>query len=168
MAFRDELARYGDRVTLLPQDVTGLIDLDTALGSSRPGTAVYCCGPAGLLDAVESHCATWPAGAVHTERFQPVEPAAAAGDAAFEVVLARQNRSFVVEPGSSILKTLESNGVGVPSACQQGMCGTCEQIIVEGTPDHRDEILTDEERAAGEYILICVSRCHGDRLVLDL
>lgn len=168
MAFRDELASYGDRVTLLPQDRTGLIDLPAAIGESQPGTAVYCCGPAGLLDAIETHCATWPDGSLHTERFIAAQSGSTDGDSQFEVVLAKQDRSFTVEPGVSILKTLESGGVDVPSACQQGMCGTCEQIIVEGTPDHRDEILTDEERLAGQYILICVSRCHGDRLVLDL
>lgn len=168
MAFRGELGRYGDRVQILPEDRTGPIDLDSVLGRPRPDTAVYCCGPSGLLEAVEEKCKSWPEGALHTERFVPAAPQPTAGDTAFEVVLAKQNRTFVVEPGETILRTLESNGVDVLSSCQQGMCGRCEQTVLEGTPDHRDEILTPEEREAGEYILICVSRCHGDRLVLDL
>jgi ferredoxin-NADP reductase len=167
MAFRHELARYGDRVEIFPEDLTGPIDLDTVLGSPRPDTAVYCCGPFGLLAAVEERCSAWPEGSLHTERFVATAPQPA-GDTAFEVVLAKQNRTFLVPPDETILRTLESNGVDVPSSCQQGMCGRCEQTVLEGTPDHRDEILTPEERAAGEYILICVSRCHGDRLILNL
>nr|WP_271213688.1 PDR/VanB family oxidoreductase [Rhodococcus wratislaviensis]GLK40903.1 ferredoxin [Rhodococcus wratislaviensis] len=168
MAFRDELVRYGDRVEILPEDRTGPLDLDHVLGIPRSDTAVYCCGPAGLLEAVEKGCGSWPEGALHTERFVPATSHPAPGDTAFEVVLAKQNRTFVVPSDETILRTLESNGVDVPSSCQQGMCGRCEQTVLEGTPDHRDEILTSEERAAGEYILICVSRCHDDRLVLDL
>ncbi|MFZ2178615.1 MAG: PDR/VanB family oxidoreductase [Rhodococcus sp. (in: high G+C Gram-positive bacteria)] len=168
MAFRGELTRYGDRVEVFPEDRTGPIDLDRALGAPRSDTAVYCCGPSGLLKAVEKSCASWPAGSLHTERFGPCAPQPATSDTAFEVVLAKQNRTFVVPPGETILRTLESNDVDVPSSCQQGMCGRCEQTMLEGTPDHRDEILTPEERATGEYILICVSRCHSDRLVLDL
>lgn len=168
MAFRGELARFGDRVEILPEDRTGPIDLDRVLGAPKPDTAVYCCGPSGLLEAVEKRCGSWPEGALHTERFVSTTPQSAAGDTAFEVVLAKQNRTFTVPPGETILRTLESNGIDVLSSCQQGMCGRCEQTVLEGTPDHRDEILTPEERAAGEYILICVSRSHDDRLVLDL
>ena len=56
MAFLGELARYGDRVTVAPQDETGLLDLDAFLGSPRPDTLVYCCGPEPLLAAVEKRC----------------------------------------------------------------------------------------------------------------
>ncbi|MBC2589707.1 MULTISPECIES: PDR/VanB family oxidoreductase [Rhodococcus] len=168
MAFRDELSRYGDRVEILPEDNHGPIDLDRVLREPRNDTAVYCCGPSGLLEAIEHRFASWPEGALHTERFIPAVAPEASGDTAFEVVLAKQNRSFVVPTGETILHTLESNGIDVLSSCQQGMCGRCEQTVLEGIPDHRDEILTPEEQAAGEYILICVSRCRGDRLVLDL
>lgn len=168
MAFRDELEKYGDRIDIVPEDRAGRLDLARTLGTPCSDTAVYCCGPAGLLDAVEDACSAWPDGSLHTERFVPSENRDSTGDTAFEVVLAKQNRTFVVPPGESILHTLESNGVDVLSSCQQGMCGRCEQTVLEGTPDHRDEILTPEEQESGEYILICVSRCHSERLVLDL
>ena len=69
MAFLDELARYGDRVTVAPQDETGLLDLDTFLGSPRPDTLVYCCGPEPLLAAVEERCRAWPPRSLRVERF---------------------------------------------------------------------------------------------------
>ncbi len=168
MAFGDELEQYGDRVEFHPENRAGLLDLAGVLDRTPADTAIYSCGPAALLEALERLCRDRPAGSLHTECFVPKSDDSASEDTAFEVVLAKQERTFTVPPGQTILHTLESQGVDVLSSCQQGMCGRCELTVLEGTPDHRDEVLTPEERASNEYILICVSRCHGDRLVLDL
>jgi ferredoxin len=48
------------------------------------------------------------------------------------------------------------------------MCGTCEVEVVSGEVDHRDAVLTPEERAENESMMVCVSRCFSGRLVLDL
>ncbi|MFG3106828.1 PDR/VanB family oxidoreductase [Streptomyces tendae] len=168
MAFTEELARYGDRVTLVPEDESGLLDLGSVLDDLSPDTLVYCCGPGPLLDAVEARC---PAGSLRVERFRPKEADAGApaqGEAEFEVVLARSGRTVVVPPGVSVLDAVRAAGVEVLYSCTEGTCGTCETEVVEGAPDHRDSVLTEEERAAGETMLICVSRCRGRRLVLDL
>ncbi|MFE6359312.1 PDR/VanB family oxidoreductase [Streptomyces sp. NPDC057806] len=164
MAFTEELRRYGDRVTLAPQDETGLLDLGGALDDLPDGTLVYCCGPGPLLDAAQERC---PAGVLHVERFRPQEQRAAE-DAGFDVVLARSGRTVTVPPGVSVLDSVRAAGVEVLYSCAEGTCGTCETDVVEGTPDHRDSVLSDAERAAGETMLICVSRCRGKRLVLDL
>jgi ferredoxin-NADP reductase len=71
MAFLDELAQYGEKVTVRPQDETGLLDLDALLSTPQPDTLVYCCGPEPLLNAVEHACATWPRGSLQMERFTP-------------------------------------------------------------------------------------------------
>ena len=78
MAFLDELATYGDRVTIVPQNEMGMLDLESVLGTPQPDTLVYCCGPEGLLSAVEKFCENWPPGALHLERFsaKPQEPTA--------------------------------------------------------------------------------------------
>ena len=175
MAFLDRLAAYGDRVDVRPQDETGLLDLDAALGTPSPGTLVYCCGPEPLLRAVEERCAAWPAGALHTERFAPAardgdgdaDVAAEPGEA-FEVELAASGRTVAVPPGTSILAALEGAGLAVLSSCQEGTCGTCETGVLEGEPDHRDVVLTPAERAANDVMMICVSRSRSPRLVLDL
>ncbi|MER6072857.1 PDR/VanB family oxidoreductase [Streptomyces sp. NPDC001817] len=164
MAFTGELARYGDRVTLAPQDETGLLDLGPVLEDLPDGTLVYCCGPGPLLDAVEERC---PAGALRVERFQPKEQRTG-GDEEFEVVLARSGRTVTVPPQVSVLDAVRAAGVEVLYSCTEGTCGTCETDVVEGTPDHRDSVLTQEERSAGDTMMICVSRCRGARLVLDL
>jgi ferredoxin-NADP reductase len=168
MAFLDELARYGDRVAVRPQDETGLLDLDALLGTPEPDTRVYCCGPEPLLAAVEQRCAAWPRGALHVERFaaKPVaEPVLAA---TFEVVLAQSELTLTVPPERSVLSVVEEAGVGVLSSCSEGTCGTCETVVLEGEPDHRDSVLDEDERAAGDCMMICVSRSRTPRLVLDL
>ncbi|MEV0640467.1 PDR/VanB family oxidoreductase [Streptomyces sp. NPDC050619] len=164
MAFAGELSAYGDRVTIAPQDEAGLLDLASVLDDLPEGTLVYCCGPGPLLDAVEERC---PAGALHVERFQP-KAQEASGNTEFEVELARSGRTLTVPADVSVLDTVRAAGVEVLFSCTEGTCGTCETDVLEGTPDHRDSVLDDEERAAGETMLICVSRCLGKRLVLDL
>jgi len=164
MAFTEELSRYGDRVTITPQDESGLLDLASVLADVPEGTLVYCCGPEALLDAVEERC---PAGSLHVERFQP-RAQVPGGNSEFEVELARSGRTLSVPADVSVLNAVRSAGVEVLFSCTEGTCGTCETDVLEGTPDHRDSVLTDEEREAGETMLICVSRCRGKRLVLDL
>ncbi|GAB2849537.1 PDR/VanB family oxidoreductase [Streptomyces deserti] len=168
MAFTGELGRYGDRVTLAPADETGLLDLGSVLDDVPDGTLVYCCGPGPLLDAVEERC---PPGVLHVERFQPKEQPTGtdtAVDTEFEVELARSGRTVTVAPDVSVLDAVRAAGVEVLYSCTEGTCGTCETDVLQGDPDHRDSVLTQEERDSGETMMICVSRCLGKRLVLDL
>lgn len=162
MAFTEELTRHGDRVTLRPQDEHGLLDLPTLLAAAEPGTAVYCCGPEPLLAAVE---ALGPAD-LHVERFTPREDNEPR--TAFEVELAGSGRVLPVPADRSILDVVEEAGVTVLSSCREGTCGTCETGVLGGTPDHRDSVLTADERLENEVMMLCVSRACTPRLVLDL
>jgi ferredoxin-NADP reductase len=171
MAFVDELARYGERVTLWPQDEQGLLDLASVLGSPDDSTLVYSCGPEGLLSAVEGACSTWPAGALHIERFaaKTAEPEVATdGPATFEVVCQRSGVTLQVASYQSVLEALEDAKVNVMGSCREGICGSCEAEILDGVPDHRDSVLSDEEKAANDVMMTCVSRSLTPRLVLDL
>jgi len=170
MAFLDELAPYGERVVIWPDDERGLLPLGEILGDPADGVLVYCCGPEGLLAATEQQCASWPSGALHLERFsaKPQPEPAAGADAAFEVVCQRSGLTVTVPPGTSIIDALDQEGVSVLSSCLEGVCGTCETQVLEGVPDHRDSLLSEDEREANEYMMVCVSRSKSDRLVLDL
>lgn len=167
MAFLDELDP--DRVTVWPQDEKGVLPLAEILGTPREDTLVYCCGPEGLLSAVEAACASWPSGSLRLERFsaKPQE-VPAGGDDSFEVVCQRSGVTITVPPGKSIIDALDENGVSVLSSCLEGVCGTCETAVLEGIPDHRDSLLSEDEREANEYMMICVGRAKSERLVLDL
>ena len=169
MAFREELsAAHGDRVHISPQDECGLLDLAPWLGAPDPGTKVYCCGPAPLLAAVEQACAAWPPYSLRTERFTAAALPEPVHQTAFEVELRRTGRTVTVMPDTSVLHAVRQVGADVLSSCEQGTCGTCLTPVLEGTPDHRDSILADHDRAANDCMLPCVSRSRGDRLVLDL
>ncbi|MFE5704179.1 PDR/VanB family oxidoreductase [Rhodococcus koreensis] len=166
MAFASELERYGDRVQLVPEDEFGLVNLPGLLGTPLPDTEVYCCGPTGLLDAVQALCKPWPAGSLHLERFSGT--VTDGPNDAFTVVAERSGVACSVVPGQSIVEALADAGIIVPTSCGEGLCGTCETKVLDGVPDHRDLLLGDDEREAGTSMMICVSRAKGERLVLDL
>ncbi|MGF0175205.1 PDR/VanB family oxidoreductase [Streptomyces sp. Marseille-Q5077] len=164
MAFAAELGPYGERVTLAPQDESGLLDLASALDAVPTGTLVYCCGPGPLLDAVEARC---PSGVLRVERFRAKEQPVGE-DGEFDIELAQSGLTLTVAPGVSVLDTVRAAGIEVLFSCTEGTCGTCETDVLDGAPDHRDSVLTREEQESGETMMICVSRCRGKRLVLDL
>ncbi|MFF0114556.1 cytochrome P450 [Streptomyces prasinus] len=168
MAFREELAAHGDRVTLVPQDRDGLIDLAGLLGEVRDDTLVYACGPEPLLRAVEENTAHWPRNSLRMERFAPKPVERTVPDTPFQVEFAESGTVVEVGADETVLEAAEKAGLPVVSSCKTGTCGTCETRIVSGRADHRDSILTASEQEAGETMLICVSRAEAGcpRLVL--
>lgn len=169
MAFLDELEQYGDKVRLYPQDEVGHIDLETEL-EPEPGALVYSCGPTPMLDAVTDHCdRRWPEGSLNIEKFASDEAVEAVGDdaQAFEVQLGVDGPVVDIPADATILGTLLDLDADVLYSCEEGTCGSCETQVLEGEPDHRDSLLSDSEREQGS-MLICVSRCRGCRLVLDI
>jgi ferredoxin-NADP reductase len=168
MAFLDELEQYGDRVRVLPKDEAGRLDLDAVLGTPSEDTLVYCCGPERLLVEVEQRCATWRPGALHLERFAARTSQEPATDQEFELVLARSGVTIQVPADRSVFDAVQDAGVSVLGSCHEGVCGTCEQIVLEGEIDHRDSVLSADEQASNEMMMICISRSRSARLTLDL
>ncbi|WKG01461.1 PDR/VanB family oxidoreductase [Mycolicibacterium sp. HK-90] len=169
MAFADRLAGM-DGVELVPQDEMGLPDLDRVFADSPAGTHVYCCGPAAMLTAVGELSARYPAVELHVERFAtaPQPPADPAGDGAFEVELARSGATVQVRPDQSVLEAVLEVAPDTAFSCTGGFCGTCETKVLAGEIDHRDDLLTEAERAANTSMMICVSRSRGGKITLDL
>lgn len=163
LAELEELDADGDRVTVVPQDEAGHPDVAAALADTAEGTAVHCCGPEPLMDAVVA--ALPPGRTLHLERFS-APGTDTAGSAPFEVELRRSGRTVAVAAGQSVLAAVRAELPHVAYSCEQGFCGTCQQRVLEGEVEHRDDLLTDAERDGS--MLICVSRCRGGRLVLDL
>lgn len=167
MAYLSELEKYADRVTLVPQDEAGMLDLDAIVGTPDPGRLVYCCGPEPLLAAIEAGCASWPHGSLHLERFAAKEVEREGDDETFEIVLQRSGLTLTVAPDATVFQTMRDAGVSVLGSCLEGICGTCETGVLEGEVDHRDSVLDADEQAEMDCMMVCVSRCRGDRLVLD-
>ena len=172
MAFLDDLSRFGSRVTVVPQDECGLLDLSAAIGPLRADAAVYCCGPEPLISAVESTCAELGRSAPRVERFKarqvPEDALDERANSAFTLVLSESGKQVTVAAGKPIIEVLDEEGIFVLTACEAGICGTCETEVVSGTPDHRDDYLTPEERATNKTMMVCVSRSKTPVLVLKL
>jgi len=173
MAFVDELVDLsGDNVSIVPQDVDGLLAVPAIIGNLSPEAAVYCCGPAPLLDAVLTTCAE--AGAserLHFERFVPPTDGAGFvtdGDTAFEVELRSSGVTLQVPADKTLLEVVQSVLPDVPFSCTEGYCGSCESVVLDGEPDHRGSLMTPEEHDEERTMLICVGRSKSHRLVLDL
>ncbi len=143
-----------------------------ALLSSRPPKAqthYYACGPTVMLDAFEKFCEELGYENAHIERFTAVEVAASPdAHASYTVELRRSGRAITVTPGKSLLDTLLAAGVEVDHSCCEGVCGTCETRVLAGEPDHRDSVLSAKQRASNKVMMVCVSGCKSNSLVLDL
>ncbi|WP_040685973.1 flavin reductase family protein, partial [Nocardia vinacea] len=150
---------------LLPQDEHGLLPIADLL-AEHPDSAIYCCGPEPLLAAVEAE-GTRRNSDVHIERFVP-RPVACVARGSFEVQLASSGRTFRVGQAQSIVDVLDAAGIEIITSCREGTCGSCETTVLAGDIDHRDSVLTAEERARGDTMMLCVSRAGSDVLVLDL
>lgn len=177
MAFLDQLDLLnlaGDLVDIVPQDELGILDASSIL-SKHPRAVIYTCGPSGMIEAVQRAAADARRNPVHFERFvaprveAEVGAASSTGTAgtAFEVQLGSGGPVLNVPTKASILEVVLAAGVDCLFSCEEGTCGSCETTVLDGEVDHRDQLLTDEERAERK-MLICVSRSRSSRLVLDL
>lgn len=143
-----------------------MLDIACIVAQAPARAHLYCCGPSGMLQAFEAATAVVPPAQVHMEYFAPRQAADTAGG--FEVRCARSAKSIQVRPGQTILQALLDEGVQVSYACEEGICGSCEVPVLEGQPDHRDALLTQQERDAGKTMMVCCSGAKSGVLVLDL
>ena len=170
MAYDDAITSLtGGVVTIYPQDEVGLIPVKEILAAAPRPSAIYTCGPEPLLVAVEREgaAADLP---VHLERFGPSSaPMAPAGeDSEFTVTLQRSARTLPVPAGTRLIDVVRQVLPMVPFSCEEGYCGSCETVVLEGVPDHRDSVLSDAERDSNTCMMICVGRSRTPQLVLDL
>jgi len=142
------------------------LDLASVIASAPPEAHFYCCGPLAMMESFESACADVDKTRVHLEYFTAKDAPATAGG--FTVRLARSGCLIPVMRGETILESLRSCGVSVPSSCQQGVCGACETRVLSGKPDHRDMVLSEAEKAAGDTVMICCSGSLTAELTLDI
>jgi len=135
-------------------------------------TPLYVCGPAPFIALLREQARRhgWRDADVHVEQFSAAAPAtsAFASDDGFELVLQRSGLRCMVAPGQSIVAAAAALGVSIGTACGEGFCGSCQTRVLAGYPDHRDSVLSSAERIANQFLMPCVSRCRGTRLVLDL
>ncbi|MGI4877660.1 MAG: PDR/VanB family oxidoreductase [Janthinobacterium lividum] len=166
-AYLDRIeGRDGVNVVFDGEPGAARLDIAGLLAATRPDAHLYCCGPKPMLDAFTALAATRPAGHTHVEYFSAETEMAV--DGGFTLELRRSGRSVAVQKGETMLDALLSAGVDVGFACSEGVCGTCEVRVLEGTPDHRDHFLSDADKARNGSVMVCCSGSKTASLVLDL
>jgi vanillate O-demethylase ferredoxin subunit len=145
------------------------LDLSSLTSPPADGAHIYICGPGGFIDHVLNAFKGrgWPDEQLHIERFAAQEPSNE-DSGAFTVKIASTGNSYVIPPNKSIVDALAEYGIQIPVSCEQGVCGTCLTRVLDGTPDHRDLLLTDAERAKNDQLTPCCSRAKSAYLILDL
>jgi phthalate 4,5-dioxygenase reductase subunit len=166
-AFLDDLSSppYSDRVTVHHDggDPDRVFDFWEIF--ETPGKAhVYCCGPTPLMEEVRGVTGHWPQSAIHFEDFASDVEALRPDDRAFTLRHADTGEIVEIPADQTILDTLRAAGHRLASSCESGTCGTCKTVLVSGAADHRDMVLTTEEKEG--HVMICVSRALSDELVL--
>lgn len=165
---------FNDILEHLEQNISLHIDAEMGAAPSveeiirlEPDSDYYCCGPAPMLAAFRTATAMLPPDRVHLESFGPAANEGAPNEA-FTIELVRSGLRLIVPPEKTIITVLQEAGIPVLYSCLNGMCGTCEITVLEGTPDHRDSILMEDERREGKTMMVCCSRAKTPTLVLDL
>ncbi len=167
MAFLDELAELPQVKIHIDAESNGkFLDILGIVSAAKAGSHFYCCGPLPMLNAFEAATKDLPPDFVHIEYFTAGKEAAMEGG--YKVQLIRSGKEFVVPPGKTLLHVLRDAGIDVIYSCEEGLCGACETVVISGTPDHRDNILTEAEREASKTMMICCSGSKSELLILDV
>ncbi len=145
------------------------LDLAAAISTAPEGAHFYCCGPNSMLKAFDAAAASRPRSNVHIEYFTPKEEAETGSKlGGFWVELARSGEEYFIPEGKKVLEVLFDAGVDVDYSCELGICGACETKVISGIPIHHDSVLSEEEQASNEKVMICCCGCASERLVLDM
>ena len=142
------------------------LDIKQTLQAFEVGTHVYFCGPPGFMSAAKASVGAWPPFNVHCEYFTAAEDRPGTRNAPFQIKIKRSGQVLDVPADRSIVAVLRDNGFEIETDCEDGYCGTCITRYLEGEPEHRDTVLSEDERK--RYAMICCARARSPMLVLDL
>lgn len=165
-----ERSGFADRVFFhfgVPRDGIAAT-LERTMGGLTGASHVYTCGPEGFMQLIEDLCAPLVgADHVHIEHFEASLAADSGANTSFEVEL-DTGEVFSIPADRSIVEVLRDNGIDVETSCNEGICGTCVNGVLDGVPDHRDNCLSKADRAANDQMALCVSRAQSPRLIIEL
>lgn len=172
--FLDELTQLvGHGLSLhthFDDEAGGPPSLHALLAAHQPHDHFYCCGPSPMLAGFEAACAALGFANVHVERFKAEQAAVptTALTGTCTVELRKSGVTLELPKNKPALQAFLDAGVDIEFSCEEGVCGACETRILEGEAEHRDSVLSGAQKAAQKSMMVCVSRCRSDRMVLDL
>jgi phthalate 4,5-dioxygenase reductase subunit len=159
------LEQYGNdpAVTIHHSAESGRFDLWDVLAEPDDETHLYCCASSGLMEDVRMLTMHWRPSHLHFEDFAGVS-ATGGLNAPFTARWDPEQRDIPVPANTTLLSALRDAGIPVQGSCESGTCGTCILRLVSGDADHRDLVLTEDERAT--RIMPCVSRAAGASITI--
>lgn len=168
-AYIKQLEKLNIKITWhFDDEKTCIPNLEEYLAGHDTATHFYCCGPVAMLECFEAACKKLGYNNSHVEYFAAKEIAEPVASHGYTVELAKSAMILDVPAGGSLIEVLETAGVLINTACRQGICGACETKVLGGIPDHRDSVLSPRQKAANDVMMVCVSGCKSDKLILDL
>lgn len=168
MAFHNSLKRqYPDRFFAYCDADDSRMDITHVLSTIASDAVIYTCGPVALLEDVLQR---GKALGIDEERLRFERFVAVIGDNANPLVINIENsgESIAVAADQTILDAMLDAGIDARYSCKTGICRSCVVEVVEGTPDHRDGVLTDTEKAEKKLLCPCVSRAESESLTIRL
>jgi tetrachlorobenzoquinone reductase len=164
--FAEQLvSEYPERVRIYDGSAGARLNLRDAMQGPPHTAHLYCCGPGALIRDFQQVTSSRPPHTVHVEFFQAGVSSPLRG---YSVKLRRSGKVLEIPPNSSLLGALLNEGIEIPNACKNGVCGACEVAVLAGTPDHRDAVLSPRERASNTCIMPCCSGSLSNLLEIDV
>lgn len=172
IAFREILeSKFADEIHFhIEGDSKYQLNTAQLLSQPKEGQHLYVCGPNGFMDFVldSAEATHWSKDHLHKEYFAAEPMVDSSENDEFSVKVVSTGQLIPIAADETVTSALEKCGIVIDVSCEQGICGTCLTNVLEGVPDHRDMILTDEERDSNKIFTPCCSRSKTKILVLDL
>jgi len=165
-----------DEAIALPTDYSAKIARDTQLFLQKDTGItqaidpwVYACGPSGFNQWIRQSALNlgWDNVQIKQEIFS-MDMVALTEPKPFQVILNQSGQSIMVKKDETIIDALQLNNIKVPYSCLQGTCGTCITKVTDGEIDHRDAVLSEEDKMKGDQMCLCVSRAKGKNITIDI
>lgn len=167
--FLDDLAAmpWAEHVHFHFTDEGTRADLDAILSGYQPGWHVYTCGPNRYMDGVLQAAAAqgFPEDARHLEYFSvPEQPEYE--NHPFTLRLAKTGQELIVPAEKDAAQVLTEAGIHVDVKCSDGICGVCKCGVISGDIEHRDFVLSNQQRA--DAMILCQSRAAQPGGVIEI
>jgi ferredoxin-NADP reductase len=89
------------------------------------------------------------------------QPDSVAAEPSVLIEFVRTGKVCLVRSGQTLLDAAEEHGVGIPSSCRQGQCGTCKTKLLGGKVRMDAEEGLDPDSRAQGFVLTCVGHADG-------
>lgn len=168
MPFRDRLVReFGESMHVYSSEDNQRLDIAGLLKTISNNTLIYLCGPNRLIEAVKQQAKEQNISS-NRIRFEAFSGGVAADAKPVELRLERSKKTIKVKRDQSLLDAILDHGVAIPFSCKTGVCRSCAVKVVKGRAQHKDSVLTEQEKNEDKMMCPCISRSNTDSLSLDL